>query len=449
MSRLRSGICALAALAALAACERPVILEGQRFDVRTPLAEAAPAGEGAAVAVASALPENRSEPARLPAPVANADWTHRAGNAAHQVAPHMSLSATPQRIWSVGIGDGNTRRQRITAAPVVSGGRVFAMDSASRVTAVSAAGEPLWVADVALPGEPGDAVSGGGLAAAADRLFVTTGFGELLALDAASGAVLWRQRFDGPVAGAPTVADGTVYVTGRNAGGWAVDAASGRQRWVLSGVLASAGRAAPGAPAVAGDLVIFPFAAGELIAASRAEGNATWFAPVTGRRAGRSAAFVADVTGDPVVSGAVTYAGTAAGRTLALDTRSGAQVWAVTEGALGPVWPAGGSVYLVNDLGQLVRLDAATGERVWSVQMPHFTTDRLRRQKGIVAHFGPLVAGGRVLVASSDGMLRSFAPEDGTLLAETAIPGGAAAAPAVAGGTLYVTGADGQLHAFR
>jgi outer membrane protein assembly factor BamB len=448
VARLLLGIGALASLVALAACERPVILEGQRFDVRTPLADSVPAGEGVAVPVVAAA-GNRSEPVRLPAAVSNAEWTHRAGNPAHQIAPHLALSATPQRVWSARLGEGNGRRQRITAAPVVAGGRVVAMDAANRVTALSTQGAPLWSTDATLPGERPEGASGGGLAAGGGRVFVTTGFGELLALDAASGAILWRQRFDGPVAGAPTVADGTVYVAGRNAGGWAVDAETGRLRWVLTGVPASAGRAAPGAPALAGDTVIFPFSAGELIAATRAQGNATWFAPVTGRRQGRAAAFVGEVTGDPVVAGDVTYAGTAAGRTLALDTRTGTQVWAAPEGALGPVWPAGGSVWLVNDVGELVRLDAATGERIWAVQLPHFTTDRLRRQKGVVAHYGPVLAGGRLFVASSDGMLRRFVPEDGTLLGAVEIPGGAAAAPAVAGGTLYVTGGDGQLHAFR
>ena len=39
--------------------------------------------------------------------------------------------------------------------------------------------------------------------------------------------------------------------------------------------------------------------------------------------------------------------------------------------------------------------------------------------------------------------------EAGALVAQAAIPGGAASAPVVSGGTLYVTGRDGRLHAYR
>ena len=122
---------------------------------------------------------------------------------------------------------------------------------------------------------------------------------------------------------------------------------------------------------------------------------------------------------------------------------------AATEGALGPVAVAGGSIFLINDEAKLVRLDAATGEVIWSVAMPYFTKEKIKKRKGIFAHYGPVLAGGRVMVVSSDGLLRAFDPTDGSLTYTAEIPGGAAAQPAVAGGTLYVVGGSGQLHAFR
>jgi outer membrane protein assembly factor BamB len=66
-----------------------------------------------------------------------------------------------------------------------------------------------------------------------------------------------------------------------------------------------------------------------------------------------------------------------------------------------------------------------------------------------VAHFGPVLAGGRIAVASADGTLRLFNPVDGALVATADIPGGAASAPVLAGGMLLVMGGNGQIHAFR
>ena len=81
--------------------------------------------------------------------------------------------------------------------------------------------------------------------------------------------------------------------------------------------------------------------------------------------------------------------------------------------------------------------------------MPYFTNDKIKKRKAIYAHYGPVLAGGRIVVVSSDGLLRSFNPADGSLAYTTEIPGGASAQPAVAGGVLYVVSGNGQLHAFR
>jgi outer membrane protein assembly factor BamB len=349
----------------------------------------------------------------------------------------------------VPIGTGNARRTRITAAPVVAGGVVYAMDALAQVTAVTTAGAVLWRADAALPGEAPGAASGGGLAVAGGRVFVTTGFGELLALDAQSGAVVWRKRFPAPVSGAPTVVDGTVHVAARDAAGYAVDASDGKLRWIVPGVPQTVGRANAPAPAVAGDLVYFPYAAGEIIAVNRRSGEPVWTAQAAGPRPGRAVALQSDLTGDPVIAGGVGYVGSSAGRTAAFDARTGLPRWNAPHGAMGPVFPAGGAVFLTDDLGRLVRLDAGTGETVWAVDLGLYTADRVRRQRSVVAHYGPVVAGARVWVASSDGAIRVFDPADGSLIRSIALPGGAAAAPAVAGGTLYVVSGTGQLHAFR
>uniref|UniRef100_UPI0035B23789 outer membrane protein assembly factor BamB family protein n=1 Tax=Paracoccus sp. TaxID=267 RepID=UPI0035B23789 len=110
---------------------------------------------------------------------------------------------------------------------------------------------------------------------------------------------------------------------------------------------------------------------------------------------------------------------------------------------------AGGSVFAVNDQAELIRLDAATGGAIWRVGLPYYTTQKIKRQDRIHAHFGPVLAGGRLFVVSSDGVMRVFDPNSGGLVGQAQIPGGAAAAPAVAGQTIYVVSRDGQLHAFR
>ncbi|MDH5454299.1 MAG: PQQ-binding-like beta-propeller repeat protein, partial [Paracoccaceae bacterium] len=181
----------------LAACSEPeVLLEDERLDV-----------DGNPIKVQS---EDRSVPLSLPRASVNPDWTHAGGNVRHQLS-NLAVDRELNLAWSVDIGEGNSRRFRIAADPVVSGGRIFVMDSRSLVSAFSTSGELIWSTGITPPGDRSDEATGGGLAVSGNTLYVTSGFGTLTALDATSGAVRWSHDFDAAATGAPTVSDGVVY----------------------------------------------------------------------------------------------------------------------------------------------------------------------------------------------------------------------------------------------
>lgn len=440
MTRLNA-LLPLLALSVLAACQqREATLTGTRLDPRQIASADGPVVVGDATPASTAL--NLSAPRSV-------EWTTRGSNPAH-LMPHALLAGSGlQPLWSAPIGQPSGRRYRITADPVVAGGRVFTLDSRAQVVATALNGGTAWTRDLTPAAERGESVSGGGIAYEGGRVFVTTGYGELVTVDAASGTVLWRQRVEAPISGAPTVQNGVVYVAGRDATGWAVRAADGKVLWTVSGIDAQTGVTGVSAPAVDGDLVIFPFASGQLLAVDTATGTERWTAQVAGTRRGRAIAFLRDLTGDPVIAGNVVLAGSSSGRIYAFDRASGVALWSERDGANSPVLVAGGSIFAVSDQAQLLRLDAKTGGRIFAVPLPYYTDTKVKKQDSIHAHYGPVLAGGRLFVASSDGILRAFDPRSGALVGQASIPGGAATAPVVSGGTLYVTGRDGRLHAYR
>lgn len=421
------------AVVLVAACDREVPLPGERLELRGAIETVEPP-----VSVAFAAPPVQQ----------NADWTHRTGSAA-KTPLHPALSATLSPVWSVRIGSGDGRRHRISADPVVANGRVFTLDSRATVAAVSTGGALLWSRDLTPGSDREDDASGGGLASDGSRVYATSGFGKITALDAATGAELWVQRLNAAATAAPTVSDGVVYVVGADSTAWALDAETGRIVWDVSGTPSASGILGGASPAVTDRLIILPFTSAEVAGVLKLSGLRVWSAPLQGQRSGRVYARINDVSGDPIVTGGRVYAGNPSGRTVALDLTTGDRIWTADEGALSPVQVAGGSVFLVSDQNELMRLDGETGTRIWSAQLPYFTKERVRRRRAIFDHYGPVLAGGRLVVASGDGLLRFFDPANGATLGEIPLPGGAASLPAIAGGTLYVVSASGQLHAFR
>ncbi len=429
---------ATAALLALVACGDPnnAPLPGERETLSL-----------SAAALDTVL-ENSKAPISLRAPQALASWTHPGGNAAHN-AGHATFGGAPNQVWSVNIGAGDGRRQRINASPIVADGRIFTIDAKGIVAATNTAGERLWTVNLTPSNERIGQGGSHGLSYGGGLVYVLTGFGELVALDPATGGEAWTQDLDAQGGASATYFDGRVYVAARDSVGWAIDAETGRVQWQVTGTPSGAGYLGGAGPAVTSQTAVFPFSSGELVATFRQGGVQRWNATVRGGRTGVAYAQIADVVAAPVVAGDRIYVANPGGRLIALEMGNGDRVWTAREGALSAPVVAGGSVFLMSDQNALVRLDAATGERIWAQQFGLFEEGRARRQKTIVAHYGPVLAGGRLWIATSEGVLQGHDPVSGALVASGEIPGGAATAPVIAGGVMYVVSKRGQLIAFR
>lgn len=435
--RTQNWILALAGAAVLVACaEKEVILPGPREELR-----------GTEVNTASDL-ENQVKSISLPGQSKNASWTHRPGSQVYRTS-NASLSAAPKLAWSSSIGVGNKRTQRITADPVVADGRIFTMDSEGNLSAHSTSGVQIWTRNLTPARDKPQDAAGGGLAYDNGKLYVSTGYGRVEAVDPKTGARLWEQRLQAIGSGTPTVYGNLVYLVSGDERGWAINTATGKVEWQVNSIPAVTNVQSPSAPAVNDRLVVFPFGSGELQATFRRGGLRVWDAGVAGERLGRAVNKIGDISSDPVISGSTVYAANHSGRIVALDLETGERKWTAEEGALSPVWPVGNAVFLVSDRNQLVRLNSSDGTHVWAVDLPLFVQDKPKKQSSVYSHFGPILAGGRLIVASSDGLLRSFDPTSGQLVNSVEIPGGAASNPVVAAGVLYVVGGKGELHAFR
>jgi outer membrane protein assembly factor BamB len=158
---------------------------------------------------------------------------------------------------------------------------------------------------------------------------------------------------------------------------------------------------------------------------------------------------VGDISGDPVVVGDTIYVANHSGRMAAFDAETGQRKWTAGQGALSPVFPAGGSLFLVSETNELLRLDARDGTRIWGYTLPQFVKDKPKQQSAVHAHYGPILAGGQLVVPSSDDVVRFYNPRNGLLTHTVELPDGAATNPVVAGGVLYVVNRKGELYAFR
>lgn len=408
-------------------------LEGERIRIRD--------------ARTSAVDAARAQAEPIPQAVRNAEWTQTNGRSNH-ASGHLRAPSSLSLAWRADGGSGGETASSITSTPVISGGRVFVLDAEAQVSAFSTQGGSVaWRTSLTPEGEDGEDGFGGGLAIEGDTVFATTGFGEVLALSAATGEIRWRYRSAAAYRASPAVSQSTVIAVNRDNEAVALSAQTGDVVWRVGGITSDAGLLGGASPAVQGPLAVLPFGSGEIMGVSFANGRQVWSAVLGGARRGLARAAIADVTGDPVIAGRAVVAANQSGRIVAIDGQTGRRGWTRSIGSIGPIWAAGQSVYLVSDTSELLRLSLANGQTIWRTQLPAFEDEEDREDP--IAYSGPVLAGGRLLVTDSLGNLMAFDPSNGESGSTIELSDGSTTGVAVAADTVYVLSGDGTLQAFR
>ncbi|MEO3433653.1 PQQ-binding-like beta-propeller repeat protein [Inquilinus sp. CAU 1745] len=391
-------------------------------------------------------PAMANVPVVLPPAEANASWP-QAGAVPTHAPGHLALSGGLEPAWSSSIGEGGSDTRRILTPPIIVDGRIYALDSTGAVSAMEqATGRRLWRVRVSSPEEDNTPL-GGGLAYGDGLLFASTGFGEVLAVDPANGGLVWRTRVSGPVRSGPAFDSGRIFVVTIDNELEALDAATGQVLWTHTGIVEEAGLLGSATPAVGTGVVIAPYSSGEVFALRVESGRPAWSDSLVAIRRVGPLATLADIRGAPVISDDLVIVTSHSGRTAGIDLRTGVRVWEQPVGGIQMPWVAGDFIFLISNDSELVALSRETGQVRWVTSLPRWNDPEDRTDA--IVWTGPVLAGGRLIVASSEGSLIQIDPADGTILAESELRDGTTLPPVVAGGTLYILGQNGDLTAYN
>ena len=363
--------------------------------------------------------------------------------------PNLMLGENPSEIWSVSIGKGDSRKKRLVTDPIFYQQMIFTLDANSTASAFDTKGKLLWRKDLTPPGEKSGEIFGGGFAAGQDQLFVTLGYGFLLSLDPSTGEQNWSQRLSSAGNNTPIFKDGLVYLISGDSKAWAIDAENGRIRWKVDGIGNETNLISSNSPAVSGKYALFGFGNGEIYATFKKGGYVLWSSSLSGRGDSRVISAIDDIVASPAIVGRNVYAADGSGKVVSLKIENGERNWTAPFGSSGNFWIAGKSLFFISDANKLVRLEMKTGKTVWLTELPSFAQKRPLISKKNNQHHGPIIAGDRLVIVSSDGYIRFYDPKTGQQRNKLKIKAGATANPIVVNETLYLITQDGKLRAFR
>lgn len=395
----------------------------------------------------AADPALQSRPITPPPMQSVVEWSQPGGTADNS-PPHGSGSTVLEVAWRANLGAGSGDRSHLASPPVIADGNLYFLDAEHRVHAIRASdGSRLWV-EALRPEDGRDRVArGGGVAASGGRVYVSTGFGFIAALDGQSGAEVWRANADAPFQSAPTVAGGRVYAITNDSELMAIDANTGQVTWTHQAIAEPARILSAPSVAVDGETVVAPFASGELVALLAGNGRRLWSDSLsrTGRLTSLSA--INDIAGRPVIDNGIAFAASHSGVLAAIDIRTGQRGWARVFASTQTPWIGGDVLYAVSVDGELAAFDRMTGNVFWVQQLRRFENENERR--GRVSWAGPIMVGGRLVLANSVGDVIAVSPENGQTVATAEVGQPVFIPPIAANGQIYVVTNEARLVVFN
>ena len=316
--------------------------------------------------------------------------------------------------------------------PHVEGDRIFVVSQAGELSAWDRDGKPLWKTNLS-PGITAG-VNGGG-----NTVAVGNEEREVIAVDADSGEVRWRQRLGSIVTALSPVRDGVLVA--RSGDGYIVglDAASGEILWKINRSVPALSLHGQSEPLLAGGAVLVGLDNGRLLLASARNGNVAWEKVVAIPKGRSEIERMVDIDGPLALRGAIVFVVSYHGKVAAIDARSGKTLWMRDASSVTGVTEAGGRVLYSDEDSVVWSLDAGSGVPVWKQEALKFR--RLTR---------PVVIGDHVVVGDYEGYLHWLDAATGRIVARSRASSSAIlAAPVVAGDRLYVLASDGKLSAWE
>ncbi|MEL6567153.1 MAG: PQQ-binding-like beta-propeller repeat protein [Pseudomonadota bacterium] len=395
----------------------------------------------------AADPELATSPIVLPVAESLTEWPE-AGSRPSKVVGHVLAGESLEIAWSRNVGAGSGRDSALTAAPVANANHIYVLDADQRVHALDLqTGSPVWDHKIVSSNERDRVSIGGGIALGGDRLVVSSGFGSVTALDAETGRVIWTRETEAPMTGSPTIKDGRIFVTSNNNEVLVMALEDGQLQWSDQAIAEPARVLGSPSPAAVEDIVVVPYSSGEVIAYLSSNGRRLWSDALS--RPGRFTPISAinDIAARPVLAGGLVIVANQSGVTAGIDGRSGNRIWAQGIGSTQAPALAGEYIFIAGTDATLAALEAETGRVYWATQMVPFRD--MDDEKGRLSYSGPIVAGGRVIVVSSQGDMVAFDPQTGQPVDRIDLGERVYLEPIAVGEHLFVLTDDARLLAIR
>ncbi len=335
------------------------------------------------------------------------------------------------KLWSKDTGKGSTK-QFLKLTPSHIQGKVFVADVRGNLLAIDAtSGNILWEndADLSITGGPGSSET---------LTMIGSEEGDVLAYASESGDFLWQAKVSSEVLAAPQEAYGIVVVRTIDGKIYGLDAHDGSRLWIYDRTVPALTLRGTSNPVITGDVVIAGFDGGRLAAIELHTGKLIWETSISLASGRSQLERMVDIDSEPVIIGNDIYVATFQGRLASVALENGRITWTRDISSYAGLTSDGKNIYITDDQSHVWALERSSGNSVW-------------KQENLFARqvTAPATIGDLVVVGDLEGYLHWMDKSSGQFVARTQVSKNPILAPPVAvEDIIYAYSSDGTLGAY-
>tara|TARA_R110002050_G_scaffold79694_3_gene170355 strand:- start:38 stop:1222 length:1185 start_codon:yes stop_codon:yes gene_type:complete len=359
------------------------------------------------------------------------------------VSELVDIQATvfPEVTWDTSVGDG-VGDYYSQLRPAVRYGKLFVADRSGVVVAFDeTSGKELWKQDFNDVFEDKLEIKtkgirlAAGVTAARNKVFVGGETGLLVALDEATGDVVWSAQANGELLSAPTVAEDVVAVNTSKGAFEAFNIDNGEKLWTYEMQLPNLTLRGTGSAAYEAGGFFLGTADGKVAVVVKSNGQQAWEQAVFTPTGSNEFTRMADIDMTPLILGENIYVASYNGNLVSMELRSGRIVWSRKYSSFNDLAAAGIGLYLVDDHSRIYSVDRRNGLELWS--------NSVLKNRELTA---PAVIDNYIVVGDFEGYLHFIDRNSGDIVGRIEVDSdGLYAQPLVVGDNIYVQGRSGKV----
>ena len=383
----------------------------------------------------------------LPKPVTNNTWRQLTNNEAHQVL-HPLVGKKIKLSWKTSIGKGQSKKKPMSSQPVIDEEKIYTLDTALTVTAINKInGKKMWIKRLKKNIDDTKGIISGGLAVSENILALSTGTGDIFALDKNNGKIIWSNKINAPIRAAPIISGNFFLVLAKDNRLYAYNLISGEISWTHEGLEEISTFMGSSSPVVSKGIVIATYSSGEVYAINLSNGTVIWSDNLSKLVQKKSLENISDIRGNAVIQNDVVYVISHNGRMVAINLNNGKRIWESNVGGIQTPWVVSNFIYVLSKDNELICLTTNEGKIVWVSKLKDFM-DFNKKSKPI-SWTGPLLAGHMIIVSGSHGIIASLSPYNGRFLGAINVKSSVENQAIVSNKTVYFLTTKGHLLAYK